>query len=664
MSTIPNQSRVFDPFSPFGSDTVNAHTRSITFEEDGLLNINSLQVSMDSTNNIIVSSGYIIKDDVLINITSDHIVDFTDPDHYYFNNSPYPGEGGYFYIVLDYSYDKSNIQQAKIKILKDSERSLYSSLENLFLLKVVLLDSISPYSPLSITDYDPEDLSIQRQFIKTYTNTFYESPSFLKERDQGRLGYSVNRDSYFLGYNNRWSELSLASVIVPVNVDSTASFEGMVCYVDSNNYAQPSISTSYNTGVDGCLITISDDLQTGTILTVGYVQNIMVETGITINKGDILYLSTIDAGKVTNIKPYGIFQIIGRALTNGNDTTPIEAIFSPKLLIAFHLQGIITSWLYDSISGNYYADIDATPILAEPSNLFLTSFYDNTSSLEIKPIKVEIRESNIVRVYFSDSNHNINYIISNGKKDIPEEGSGGSTIIDNHSLFYNLDYATSGHTGFSQTPHDNTEHSETYILSTDVTYENLNINGFVGSLASQIAAGNHTHPEYVDVPTTTIMLFESDIVITGYSLLTGVNDELVYITKGSAAGGEVGGTLKSGSTWTQPIHVHTISTDGSHTHTTNDTVLTIANLPAHTHTYSAMGPDQESLYLNVAPTAERMSNPAGVYTEYTGSGLGHGHGVTGSSGSHAHGGNTELTSGSTPNTWRPYGRNMTRQQRI
>lgn len=41
--------------------------------------------------------------------------------------------------------------------------------------------------------------------------------------------------------------------------------------------------------------------------------------------------------------------------------------------------------------------------------------------------------------------------------------------------------------------HDNTHHTETYMVSTDITYELLNTNGDVGTAAGQLAIGNHNH---------------------------------------------------------------------------------------------------------------------------------------------------------------------------
>ena len=92
---------------------------------------------------------------------------------------------------------------------------------------------------------------------------------------------------------------------------------------------------------------------------------------------------------------------------------------------------------------------------------------------------------------------------------------------------------------------------------------------------------------YNDVPLNTILLIESDIALTGYTLLTNKDDDMVYVTKGSGAGGEAGGSDKSSGTWTQPNHDHSVAAHthglGSHAHSLNSHTHTVGS---HTHPYS------------------------------------------------------------------------------
>lgn len=181
----------------------------------------------------------------------------------------------------------------------------------------------------------------------------------------------------------------------------------------------------------------------------------------------------------------------------------------------------------------------------------------------------------------------------------------------------------------------------------------------------------------VGIPKDTKMLFYQDTAPTGWTIVTTVDDTLVYFTKGSSGGGNAGGALKTASTWTQPSHTHSVTTgththtignhfhgSGSHTHTTTGTTLTTAQIPAHTHTVS--------INVGAGGSGGGMYYAQGIHSVWnytsaanTGGGGSHDHGTT-SAGS----GNTEgttLTSdaggtgtvtsatGATASSWRPSG---------
>ena len=190
------------------------------------------------------------------------------------------------------------------------------------------------------------------------------------------------------------------------------------------------------------------------------------------------------------------------------------------------------------------------------------------------------------------------------------------------------------------------------------------------------------------IPKGNIFLFESDTAIIGYTLLTNVDDALVYQTIGSAAGGEAGGTFKSGGSWSIPSsHNHTIPTLGNHTHSPTNAV---ADVPSHRHwlfTWEGGGINDpydgysinaiSTRYIKQKHTTGTYPDSGGVHsyelkgynTTYgvpnggvsstTGSSSPHNHGNTGSAGSHNH----SAGSSSFGNTWRPRGRNYTRQYR-
>jgi hypothetical protein len=73
---------------------------------------------------------------------------------------------------------------------------------------------------------------------------------------------------------------------------------------------------------------------------------------------------------------------------------------------------------------------------------------------------------------------------------------------------------------------------------------------------------------YPFIPPGTKMLFYQDTAPTGWTIDNTLNDKLVFITKGSAAGGQTGGGAHSTGSWTisgltGPSHTHT---GPSHTH--------------------------------------------------------------------------------------------------
>lgn len=162
-------------------------------------------------------------------------------------------------------------------------------------------------------------------------------------------------------------------------------------------------------------------------------------------------------------------------------------------------------------------------------------------------------------------------------------------------------------------------------------------------------------------PSGTKMVFYQDTAPSGWTIEDTLDDKLLFVTKGSSAGGETGGGAHATGTWTQPDHVHA---GGSHTHVapshhhTDPAAgahqLTIAEMPTHHHTYS----------MSVNGLVARSDSNAGVHYTFTTANTGD----TGGDGTHVHpsGGDTgdagdEATSGATgntdggatANTWRP-----------
>ncbi len=81
------------------------------------------------------------------------------------------------------------------------------------------------------------------------------------------------------------------------------------------------------------------------------------------------------------------------------------------------------------------------------------------------------------------------------------------------------------------------------------------------------------------IPSGEKILFYKNTAVAGYSLLDTLDDKVVYVTKGSVAGGQTGGGVHSTGTWT-------ISgiTGGGH-------ALSVAELAVHNHSYDQGGND-------------------------------------------------------------------------
>jgi hypothetical protein len=171
---------------------------------------------------------------------------------------------------------------------------------------------------------------------------------------------------------------------------------------------------------------------------------------------------------------------------------------------------------------------------------------------------------------------------------------------------------------------------------------------FTGNLTGNVTGnvtGNAdtatTATNYSSIPSGTKMVFYQDTAPTGWTIQNTLDDKVVYVTKGSAAGGQTGGAVHSTGTWTQPNHVHA---GGSHTHTTGDVTLTIDQIPSHTHT---VGYVEVGLTPGSVARATLYSAGYAFTSSKTGGGEAHNHGATGA------GGTENTGNGATANTWRP-----------
>lgn len=329
MSTniYPDQTRSIDPFSEYSSNMVSQLTRMITQGNNCLFSPNSVDVEIDTTSsstNIIIKSGKLFKDDILISIDEDFSVDMTDSAFYISTSSGVWNEAGYYYIVANYQYYKSlPAPKLSIGILKPSQQDLLTN-SYLFLKAVYVIFNGISFEISDVYDYDPNDTSIKRIYTPTFINKESTLPDYNPNTDNGKLIYVEEDSDLYFGNNSEFEQLGLVKDII----DTTNCEIGQIAYIGNDKKCYPAIADS--TSTIGICVILSKGLEsdrTGKIQLAGKVDNISVETGITINIGDHLYLSTIEAGTVTNIKP-NIVQHVGQSLTSSTITISALLLFS------------------------------------------------------------------------------------------------------------------------------------------------------------------------------------------------------------------------------------------------------------------------------------------------------------------------------------------------
>lgn len=150
----PEQVKSIDPFSENRFSTVvNRFTRIYTGGKDVLLFpgesfLFADSVSEDSTSNTTVnfSTGYAVKDDVIIHISEQAGVDFSDDD-YYLDEVPGMVNAGWYYILLWYNYQRTYPPASVYyRILRDTALFPIYKTNYLFLAAVYV-------GPSSILDY-------------------------------------------------------------------------------------------------------------------------------------------------------------------------------------------------------------------------------------------------------------------------------------------------------------------------------------------------------------------------------------------------------------------------------------------------------------------------------------------------------------------------------
>lgn len=411
-STIPEQYRAVDPFASYNSNTVNQLTEMRSRAENVLDIPCGLDVVADETSSSVVTvrPGYAFKDDVMIYVSEEQTVDFSDDDQYI--TTPTVGDPlvtGYSYIVLEYTFIKSRpAPQANIKIVRPGERNNYdygSSSTSLIFLKAVNITSISPITVGSVWDYDPSPgyQDNKREYAKRYAGSVTNLPTHAQCRDQGRFAYDAVSDEFWFGYEDRWERLNVAGTF---NIDTTAVDVGDLCYVDSNGEAAAAIATGITTAAEMVAIEIGRAANgTGQARLNGYVQSVNVEAAApAFVVGALLYLSDSEAGTVTGVQPDPLYQVVGRALTDqpGPGGT-VDILFFPRALqettTTARLTDTITAPGDWTLSGSdYYYDVDITDLGLSDEDV-IVSCRDHADDMVITPQDIELSIADTVRIW-------------------------------------------------------------------------------------------------------------------------------------------------------------------------------------------------------------------------------------------------------------------------
>lgn len=181
-NTYFTQQRAVDPFASYNSNVVNRLTRMATDVYDCILRPPDLEVSIDTTSQITIQSGICFKDDVLIEITADKIVDVTDID-YYTGSGNWGDSTGIYYICLHYEYVKGKPPPtSSVIILAPHQRSAIDSGRYLFLKAMVVDQSVfGEYYISSLLDADPNHATTRRRRYSWLYEAMVDADTALQE---------------------------------------------------------------------------------------------------------------------------------------------------------------------------------------------------------------------------------------------------------------------------------------------------------------------------------------------------------------------------------------------------------------------------------------------------------------------------------------------------
>jgi len=325
----PVQTRAIDPYSSYNSDIVNRLTRLITRGKNCLHGTHAIDAYADSTssNTIIIIPGQCFKDDVIISIDQPMVVDLTSSDYYINHQNPW-NEAGYYWLCLEYTYAKAKpAPQAKIRLLKPSQHHLFAqSGAFLFLKAIEVTFDGTVFNMGSLYDHDPSLPEMKREYAQVIAGVEDSVPTFIQERDEGRLVYVRDQDELYFGTSERWESFNA----IRANIDTTLCEVGQLGYLDIDGKVKPALATNSLTHADCGVIQIGPAHNgDGKVRLYGKLEDVPIEPGRTISEGENVYLSSLTPGAVTDLMQGSNAQFIGTCVTPGISDTTCDIWFLP-----------------------------------------------------------------------------------------------------------------------------------------------------------------------------------------------------------------------------------------------------------------------------------------------------------------------------------------------
>ena len=473
-SSIPTQARAVDPFASYNSDTVNTLTRTVNYGEDSIAYAKSCDVVLDATSitEVVLQTGFVYKDDVWINVSAQHTVDFTDSDHYYNFDSGFD-EAGYYYIVLQYTFEKSRpAPQAQALIIKPSQRSAFAEGGIWLFLKAVLVAGPGPFYVVSVHNSDPENTDNKRLYVKNYAGPEVVLPSFSATRDQSRIAYNYDDDDFYFGLSDKW--ISLITAPKTTYIADTSGFSlGDLVYMSTDGSLSLAVARLGISTADGVVSKVDSN---GYVQTVGEVSNVTPETGSDVGVGKILYLSGSEPGTVSDDQTDIFSQFVGRCVAVP-DSTSRTILFHRGEPLGVESAGLSTyvaqvtlssgAWVLSS--GIYYQDVDISTI--DERNAVIT-VWDSTTGFMIQPQNIEFVSTSIARIWMPVNTETL-YVFVVGPSEV--------TIADSDVIVVTDTLASGG----------------AWIASGPLYYQNVNVSSIESRSAAVLVRDTSTNEQII-----------------------------------------------------------------------------------------------------------------------------------------------------------------------